>query len=144
MKMKKQRIITHPAAIAGFLLFALLSGCATAPQTNDEIIAERAQARWDAVLARDYATAYTYYSPGFRSSRSVSDLEINMRLQRIRWTRATYKDHSCTGDSCTVTVDLAYQVGSPVPGVDTWKGIDRIDEQWVRTGGEWWYIPPKN
>lgn len=143
MKMKKQRILTRITAIACFLLFALLSGCATAPQTNDEIVAERVQARWDAVLARDYETAYSFYSPGFRSTRSVADLEINLRLQRVRWTNAAYRDLSCTGDSCTVRVDLTYKVGSPVPGVDTWNGFDLIEEQWVRTGGEWWYIPPK-
>jgi len=142
--MKNQRILIRIAAVASFLLFALLSGCATAPQSDDEIVAERSQARWDAVLARDYETAYSFYSPGFRSTRSVADLEIKLRLQRIRWTNAKYRDHSCTGDSCTVRVDLTYKVSSPVPGVDSWNGFDLIEEQWVRTGGEWWYIPPKN
>jgi hypothetical protein len=142
-KMKNHPLMTRAAAIAASLVFAVLAGCATAPPSTDEIIAERAQARWDALLSRDYAAAYAYYSPGYRSTTSVTDLEIKLRLQRVRWTNAKYRDHSCDGDACTVRVDLTYQVSAPVPGVDSWKGFDLIEETWVRTGGEWWYIPPK-
>jgi hypothetical protein len=142
--MKKHKILTRVATLGISLLLAALAGCAAAPPTTGEVIAERAQARWDSLLAKDYATAYSYYSPGFRSRVSIADLEIKVRLQRVRWTGAKYRDHSCTGDVCTVRIDLTYQVGAPVPGVNTWAGFDLIEEQWLKTGGEWWYIPPKD
>jgi hypothetical protein len=142
-RMNNKKMMTRVAAIAGAMVFALLAGCATvAPApTADDIVAERAQARWDALLARDYATAYSYYSPGFRSRVSVVDLEIKIRLQRVRWTGAKYRDHTCTGDTCTVRVDVNYEVSAPVPGVSVWKSVQLIEEQWLRTGGEWWYVP---
>jgi hypothetical protein len=140
--MKNKNLTSRAAVIVGATLFAMLAGCATVAPTTDDIIAERAQARWDAVLAKDYATAYTYYSPGFRSKVSVTDLEIKLRLQRVRWVTAKYKDHTCSEDTCTVHVNITYQVNTPVPGVNTWSGFDLIEEQWVKTGGEWWYIPP--
>jgi hypothetical protein len=141
--MKKHKLTTKAAAIVGALLFTLMTGCAAVAPNSDDIIAERAQARWDAVLAKDYAIAYAYYSPGFRSKVSVTDLEIKLRLQRVKWTSAKYRDHTCTEDVCTVRVDIGYQVGAPVPGVDVWNGFDLVEEQWVKTDGEWWYIPPK-
>ena len=142
-RMKYTKMIARVVAITGAVVLALLAGCATvAPApTTDDIIAERAQARWDALLARDYATAYSYYSPGFRSRASATDLEIKIRLQRVRWTAAKYRDHTCTGDTCTVRVDVTYEVNAPVPGVSVWKGVQLIEEHWVRTSGEWWYVP---
>jgi hypothetical protein len=145
-RMKNKKMITRLATIAGAMVIALVAGCASvAPApTVDEIIAERAQARWDALLARDYATAYSYYSPGFRSKASVTDLEIKVRMQRIRWTGAKYLDHTCTGDVCTVRVNVNYAVQAPVPGVSIWESVQKVEEQWIRTGGEWWYVPAKS
>lgn len=142
-RINNKKMMTRVAAIAGAMVFALLAGCATVTPaaTMDDIIAERAQARWDALLAREYATAYSYYSPGFRSKASATDLEIKMRLQRVRWTAAKYRDHTCTEDVCNVRVDVNYEVNTPVPGVSTWKGIELIEEKWLRSGGEWWYLP---
>ena len=143
MTTNNHRSLARAALIAAPLLFAALTGCATVAPTMDNIVAERAQARWDAILSRDYATAYSYYSPGFRAKFSATDLEIKVRLQKVRWTSAKVKDQTCDGDTCTVRVNITYQVGAPVPGVDTWNGFDLLEEQWVKTGGDWWYIPPK-
>ena len=120
----------------------LLSACATTSTAPPEdIVKQRAQARWDALLARDYATAYSYYSPGYRSTTSVTDYEIGIRLRRVRWTSAEYLEHNCDENTCAVKFRLGYRVGSPVPGVDVWDGWDGIEDQWVKTGGEWWYFP---
>ena len=124
------------------LTLSLLSACATAPQKDvNSIIAERAQARWDALLSKDYAAAYAFYSPGFRSTASVTDLEISIRLRRIRWTSAEYLKHDCDENTCKVFVRLGYKVATPVPGVKVWEGFDAVEEQWVKTGGEWWFMP---
>jgi hypothetical protein len=42
-----------------------------------------------------------------------------------------------------VRFNLGYKVAAPVPGIDVWTGWDTIEEQWIQTGGEWWYIPTK-
>ncbi len=143
--MKMTNLETRPVfAAMGAILLALLSACATVAPTQDEIVAERAQARWDALEARDYAKAYTYYSPAFRSRSTAVDLEIKLRMQRVKWLGADYVGQSCSGDVCTVEIDLKYQVAKPVPGVDSWGGVDRIREQWIKVDGQWWYVPPKD
>jgi hypothetical protein len=143
----KQQLMTRPSvkatffrAINGLLLAALVSACATSqPAASD--IRQRAQARWDAVLAGDYDTAYGLYSPGYRSSHSRVDFEIEQRLRRIKWSSAEVQESSCEADVCTVVTRVAYQVAGAVPGVPDWKSKKDVKERWVRTDGQWWFLP---
>ena len=139
----KNKSAARPVVTALVLLAVmLLSACATTSITSPEdIIKERAQARWDALLARDYASAYEYYSPGYRSTASVVDFEISIRMRRIGYTSATYVEQSCDENTCTVVFNVGYRVGTPVPGVGVWNGYQVINDQWVNTGGEWWFLP---
>jgi len=121
-------------------MLTLVSACAnTAKQDQD--IKQRAQARWDALVAGDYDTAYNYYSPGYRSSTSRVDFEIAMRVRRVRWTSAEVLESSCTADVCSVETKLGYKVARPVPGISEWKNATDITERWVRTDGQWWFLP---
>jgi len=121
----------------------LLAGCAGAPLSPDEVVKDRAEKRWEEIFAREYSKAYEFYSPGYRSKFSATDLEIALRVQKVRWTSASYIDHACDENACMVRFKLGYRVASPVPGVNVWSGWDTIEEQWIKTGGEWWYLPEK-
>ena len=124
------------------LAVMLLSACATtSTASREDVIKERSQARWDALLARDYASAYAFYSPGYRSAVSVVDFEIGIRIRRIRFTSAKFMEQNCEENTCTVVFQVGYRAGTPVPGVAVWDGYDTISDQWVKTGGEWWYLP---
>jgi len=129
--------------LALMLTGALLTACATAPGGSGKRIAERAQARWDALLAGDFETAYGFYSPGYRSSTSIFDLAFEIRSRRVHWTSAQYKEHSCLENSCTLIFDVGYTVNRPVPGFNKWDGSDVLEEKWVKTNGQWWYLPKK-
>lgn len=135
----RKPIITTLALLA----VLLLSACATTSAVSPEdVIEQRAQARWDALLTGDYASAYAFCSPGYRSTVSATDYEIGIRLKRVKWTSASYLDHDCEENTCKVRFQMGYRVNSPVPGVEVWNGYDRIEDQWIKTGGEWWYLPP--
>lgn len=128
----------------GLSLLALvfLAGCATTTGGGGGgSLGKRAQERWDALLAGDFDTAYEYYSPGFRSSHSRGDFEVMMRLRKVQFTDAKYADQDCEGDRCTVTFDVGYRIASPVPGLDTWESTQKLEETWVRTQGQWWFLP---
>jgi hypothetical protein len=134
--------ISRNLALTVILLTTLLlAGCAGAPSSPDQVVKERAEQRWEAIFARDYSKAYEFYSPGYRSQYSAVDLEIALRVQKVRWTSAKYIDHACNEDICKVRFNLSYRVAAPVPGVNVWNGWDTIEEQWVRTSGKWWYLP---
>jgi len=148
MKMIPVRpVIWHSAAacfprrcLSVLLLAVVAASCATAPPAQTDI-KERAQARWDAVLADDYDTAYSFYSPGYRSSHSRVDFEIYLRTRRVRWTSAEVRESSCEADVCKVVTRIGYSVAGAVPGVPVWKSKQNVPETWVRTEGQWWFLP---
>lgn len=146
--MKKQEtgagLMARPVQLLGLLLLvALLSACAASAPTRDEVIPERAQARWDALLAGDFGTAYGYLSPGVRSTMSATDFEIAFRLRRIQYLSAEYREHSCGDDVCTVKMIIGYRVVQPLAGVPEWESESAVEERWILSGGEWWYLPEK-
>lgn len=120
---------------------ALAACAATGPKTHP--VVERAQSRWTALLAGDLETAYGYYSPGYRSSTSIVDFGMAMRARRVSYTSAVYKEHSCEETRCTVSFDVGFKVNRPVPGLDVWTSQQVIEDTWIRTDGEWWYLPEK-
>ena len=125
-----------------FVLLAvlLLSGCAAMGPKTDPVV-ERAQERWDALISGDLEKAYTYYSPGFRSSNSLIDFGVTMRTRAVRWTSAAYRDHSCEGERCIVRFDIVFRVPRPVPGLDVYEGKNVVEDVWIRSQGQWWYVP---
>ena len=133
------------AAIFGWLaVLMVLSACTTKPVSDSEQVVERAKARYEALLSGDLETAYTFYSPGYRSTISLIEFGVQFRTRRVYWTSAEYREHSCEGDRCSVWFDVDYRVQKPVPGLDSFDGSILIEDTWVKTGGEWWYLPKKS
>ena len=122
-----------------FLVF-LLGACATTGGSRNEV-ETRAQTRWDAILSNDLDTAYQFYSPGYRTATSRVDFEIAMRLRKIKWVSADVLESSCEADLCKVTTSVGYEISKPLPGVPEWKSKQEVIEHWVRTEGQWWYVP---
>ena len=135
------RVLRSASILALCLL--VLSACATSTVSRDELIQERAQARWDALLARDYQTAYSYLSPGYRSTTSATDFEIGVRARRVQYTSAEYKSHSCEEAVCTVRMVVGYRVVRPVQGLPEWKSTSPVEERWINSDGGWWFLPEK-
>lgn len=132
------------ATVLVLLLVMLLSACATTSTAEPEdIVRDRAQARWDALLVGDFETAYSYYSPGFRSTTSVVDFAIGIRMRRVQYRSAEFLDRNCEKSVCTVRFKLGYKVAKPVPGVDNWESEGVVSEQWIKSDGEWWFLPQK-
>jgi hypothetical protein len=138
---RKGRPITRATGRAAVAILALLMAACASPTKSASSVEARAQARWDALLARDYDTAYSLYSPGYRSAQSRVDFELAIRSRRIAWTAADVQESHCEEDACTVVTNVGYRIGSPVPGVPKWESEHRLEERWVRTKGQWWFVP---
>lgn len=135
------RLRSHSLLLATCVLSLLLSACASTGSAKKNPVEDRAQQRWDALLALDYDTAYSLYSPGYRSANSRVDFEISQRTRKVAVLAAKVESSDCTADACTVTTIVQYQVGSPIPGVNKWESSSKLLERWVRTEGKWWYVP---
>ena len=129
--------------VAGlYCSLVLLSACATTMSTEN-IIEERATARWETLLSGDLAGAYEYLSPGFRSSVPSLQYQRQLLLNKVKWTGAHYIESDCTETTCKVKISLDYTVYGAIPGVKSFDGTQEIEESWVKVNGTWYFVPDK-
>lgn len=127
----------------GALLLALtlgLGACAgLGPKTPEEEVRARAEARWDALIKRDFAKAYTFTQPAFRAVVKPEDYRGRFG-QAGAWKGAQIHEATCEAARCTVRVRLTTAVQIPrvarrIPEVTGYH-----DEVWVRDAGQWWFF----
>lgn len=113
----------------------------SAAQTGENSpVGERAVARWQHIIAGRFAEAYALLSPGYRQTITQPDYEMAIRNRPLRWTDASYMDQSCTSeDLCTVKIMLNFEV--QMPSVGTVKSQDVLEEKWIRSEGQWFFLP---
>lgn len=121
------------------MLAAALAACSP-DRPPEEVVAERAQARWDAMVAREFETAWGYYTPGFREKTEAAVFRVQMSQRPIRWDSAAVTSTECAEeDKCEVAARVGYTaVGAPgqLAGMQNER---TIRETWIRLDGQWWY-----
>ncbi len=122
-------------ATAGLLatVIAGLTACAAlerrAPQ---EVIKERAQARWNALVKGDIRAAYAYLSPGSKAVMTEDDYRDS--IKRGFWKSAVVEKVICPApDSCDVGTAIEYEIQGRRIKTPT-------KETWIREGSDWWYV----
>lgn len=100
-----------------------------------DIVAKRAQSRWDALMNGDIATAYEYLSPGTRNLMSLEKYKAKIRTGW--WKKASVDSVACVQDRCDVSIVLIY----------SYRDLDSIEsrqsEIWLHEDKKWWYVPKK-
>jgi hypothetical protein len=120
------------------------SGCANAPwggfsvdspkEKKSAAVRERAEARWQALIKDDIATAYGYLSP---TTRGV----VSLDQYKGKVARGTFRDVKidsveCEAELCKVTLRLTYDRRAM-------KGmVTPIEENWIIELGQFWYVLP--
>lgn len=131
-----------PVAAAALSLAACTPSEPPEPeQTDSDIVTERAQARWNALIAGEHEAGYAYYTPGFREQTSVVDFTIDMRGRPVQWVAAEVVSAECDGDRCEVETDLEYRVPSAPAQMSGMGNRRPIEETWIRIDGSWWFVP---
>lgn len=127
--------------LIAFCLAAFLAACATAPRAPLQTVEERAQARWDLMLGKQYGEAWEYYTPGYRETVERDVFAQNLGQRPVRWLEAAVQGADCEEeDRCTVRAQIRYDVPSARYGMDQMVNTRTIQETWIRVGGEWWYV----
>jgi len=131
-----RRTVLGAAALA---LTLALGACASLqPKAPEVEVAERAQQRWDALIKKDFAKAYTYTQPAFRA---VVKPEIypSRFTNAAEWKDVQVHQVNCEAERCTVRIRLNSKILLPayrrLPDV-----VSYFDENWVRENGQWWYF----
>jgi len=120
----RNRNAIHPLLAVVVLVLAACQPAEEEPQS----VEERAQARWDHVLAKEYEQAWNYFSPGFRD------------LHPFQWTSAEVIGSKCKENQCDVTVSATYRIARGPSELGEMVMPKELTEKWVRTDGQWWYV----
>jgi len=117
---------------AGVLAVVLCSCAGVAPRSDDAIVKERAQARWNALVKGDTVAAYGYMSPGSRSVMTASEYSSSIRVGF--WKSAVVEKVECgSAQSCDVAATIEYEFMGR-------RTKTPLRETWIRDGQEWWYL----
>ena len=124
------------AAAAGILM-AVAAGCASigaGSRPAEQVVLERAQARWNALVDRDFAAAYTYLTAGYRA---VVPLAAYRRQTTgpAQWEGAKAHSAKCEAARCIVAVEITFRIG--LPGHADRVQSSFVDETWVLEDGQW-------
>jgi hypothetical protein len=115
----------------------LAAGCATlgpGSRTAEQIVLERAQARLDALLERDWARAYPYLTPSYRAI--VPRQRYGNQFQGpIQWEEAKAKSAKCEEKRCVVEVEIGARL--LLPGHTDRVTSSQFEEIWVLEEGQW-------
>jgi hypothetical protein len=123
--------------LAVAVLAVLTAACATlGPSSSNEdkvrVVSERAQARWKAIIGKDFAAAYEYLSP--KSRATVTPAGFKAIASRLNYKVAELKGVTCEAETCLVKFQITYdaqlmkEVHSP------------LEESWVIDKGQAWYV----
>jgi hypothetical protein len=97
-------------------------------------VAERAKARWQLLIKRDYEGAYAYFSPSSRDATTLPKFEA--RLREIEYRAVAVDKVECVAEACKVTLTLTYDYPpAKVQGV-----VTRLEESWIIDRGQAWFV----
>lgn len=133
---RRRNLLATAVIVSG----ALLAGCASmGPKTPEEEVRALAEARWNALIKRDFVKAYGYAQPSFRAV--VTPSAYAQRFGSAgRWKSAQIHEATCEAARCTVKVRLTTEIMVPSFRRSIPEVVSYHDEVWVREEGQWWFF----
>lgn len=101
---------------------------------------QRVTAKWDALIRKDLAAAYSLTSPAYRNLFSLDAFKRNFSLNKVAWRRIEVVSTDFKSDDAA-TVGIKVHFVYYQPQAENTKEITTyIHESWVRVDGQWWYL----
>ena len=101
---------------------------------KEAVVAERATARWQALIKRDYNGAYAYFSPSSREATTLSNFQT--RIAAIEYRAVSIDKVECVAEVCKVKLTLTYDYPpGKIKGV-----VTPLDESWIIDQGQAWFV----
>jgi hypothetical protein len=123
------------AALAAVAMWGCASLSGSSPAAEKEAaVKANAQARWDALIKRDYPAAYAYFSPGSRDTYPLAGYEEKMKAAVVIYRAAKVDKVECEAEVCKVTLTLTYDH-------EKFKGVQTpLVESWIIDQGKAWFV----
>lgn len=121
----------------------LLLGCAGVTPRSDSAssgaassesqVSARAEARWQAMAAKDLDKAYEFLSPGSKAAFPLA--LFKGRIRPLDWRPAKARSANCEADKCSVKLEVTFfdrRLGGEATTV--------VEETWIKDVGNWWFV----
>lgn len=127
-------------AAAALLIASALAaaGCAALPDSrggDEAAVRQRAQQRWDALVAGDADKAYEFWSTGSKAFMSLQHYRRSIPLGF--WTAARVESVACTGERCEAKVAIEYKLA---PKNREIQGHQMVTDTWLKESGDWFFV----
>lgn len=133
---RRRTLLATAALVSG----ALLAGCASlGPKTPEQEVTARAEARWAALVKRDFAKAYSFAQPSFKAVIKPETYERRFG-NAGQWKEAQIHSATCEAARCTVRVRLTTKLNIPRFAKRIPEVVGYHDEVWIREEGQWWFL----
>lgn len=129
---------SDPAVPAGVSAPAASKEQAVAAQRA--ALEQRVNAKWDAMIRKDFAAVYALTSPAYRGVSSLAVFKRKFSVGRVAWRRIEVVDVDFKGDDAAIVginVHLVYYQAQPGEEVEM---TTYLQESWVHVDGQWWYL----
>jgi hypothetical protein len=130
------RLAALPVAVAAVAGCAAMGGLTKdSPAAEKEaVVGERAKARWEALIRKNYHEANGYFSPPSKDQTTLSAFQAKVASIEYRTVRIDKVE--CAAETCTVRLTLTYDYPQArVKGV-----VTPLDESWIIDKGQVWYV----
>lgn len=100
-------------------------------------VRDRATARWQALMAGDYAKSYIFTTPAFRKGTTEA-VYLTQYEKKPQWHGAEVLTVTCaTPASCVARVRIDVKIALPRIKLD--RITTHGDEAWLLEDGQWWF-----
>jgi len=124
------------AVAASVAMSVLFGGCATLLSKDPaSLVAERAQERWQALIEKDLARAYTFLSEGTRQAISLERYQSGIKAGM--WRKVEVEGVDCRGTVCKARLLVTYD-HKMMKDVTT-----PLSEDWIIENGNAWLVLTK-
>lgn len=113
-------------------------GCSSAPKLADDKaywelrVQQRAQARWQAIVSKNYADAYVYYSEPSRQGFTQDMFARQMAAVETRG--ATVRSVNCNSERCAANIETSVEYS--IPRIGKRVMTLPVDEMWIVNNNE--------
>lgn len=132
-------LLVYPAMTASVVAAAEAVPAAEAVQARRAVLEQRVAAWWDALIRQDFSAAYSFTSPGYRKSYSLTAFKGKFD-KKSDWRGIKVVDVDFKGDdAATVGINMHFVYHDPQAERD-FDMRTYVQEPWVLVDGQWWYL----
>ena len=125
--------------IALILAAATLSGCAIFDnRPPEQVVADRAQERFDLLMQGEFEKAYRYATPGYRATNTVDQYAADFGGVSM-WLEAEVGEVSCPLLEEVLVCDVVTLISYNAPRMG-YVQTTQVPERWIKVENSWYLV----